>query len=309
MQSLGILFNKSLHVVTDEMRDSDTILDLINVALTQINKIAGSGSDFAEELDSREQRLVNYFLNSVKNAMSLTSKLEVHFSKKQSKVHTDNRLGDKDDFYDVLKPIVGIIAGTTAAVMIPATAFMSVVGGTFVGTMANKGLDILLGAHAPGNDIQSQQDAVQVKLLIPPGAILSCLETIFTDIDKMFSELDEIRKDVLQENLSRPISLEEIPSILAYLHEMLLFQRVLHDLGEAIPKEIIPLRSHLSITKELFFVHGIEVVEYQAGVNETYFEKQISVDQDVKEMFTLKPALTKEGKLLHSGIVVLPKGA
>lgn len=295
MQQLNKFFQRHSSALLAQLQSTTNVSELVQTAATELDKIIGQKSEFGAGLTQREQRLVTYFFNPIINTLYLLHKTEI-----KVEISSIEKNVVKVDPNSHTEAITAILASTAGAALAPGI-ILALVAGLATGGVAVFAANQLRRNNTSSPEVNADVDDAgdnPFRLTLKPEDIQSCLKVAAENFDRLNTEIEEIRTEALQANLSRPLNLEEMPNILPFFHEMLGIQQNSADLPKI-------LQDYLPIIQRILRSYKIDVVQYQAGINDDWFDRQSILGEKIEETIVLKPALAKEDRVLLKGLIMI----
>ncbi len=269
---------------------------VVNIVQDEIRRLADINGEYMGELTPSQARLAKEMLAELNHQFSLltAAKLQNPVPSKQPLNHS--QLTAKGDSLRQS----GVSA--TAAVAGAATGafFGGPLGfafGTIIGVTVGVVAQSTLGKDT---DISVEPERHKPELRIDINALLSNLQKAFEAIDRAVDAYDT------EEKPQKP-GLEDYPDLLEFLQDLM--EDALDEKAE-LPTTT---RKRIGQVPMILRHYGIDAQVYQPGEEQTSeidpwskFDFEPSLDPEIRDYVTLKPAFVKGGQVLKRGRVIEP---
>lgn len=294
MKSLIYYYTQIESKIRNEIKHINTLQQVVQIVQSEIQTIAHHDSDYILSLTDSQRTLAWEQLSALSDSFNILTAIESPRSH-QKHHHQDHNNQDTNDI------VPCAISGAVSATLTGGFPVVSTVVGAGVGAIVGVASNYMLKNKGIG-DIESHSTREnQIPLLrINPEPILSNLYQGFENIDKAVARCLEDRK----KQPDKP-NLDKLTDVLAVLQDLM---------GEELdePNQIPTLMSkQLKRIPAVLRHYGMEARVYETKGEPSdqdwkMFEFESSLEPDLQEYVTTKPAFVKGNEVILQGRVIEP---
>lgn len=285
-----------------KLQSTDRINEVSEILQDEVRRLADINGEYIGSLTKPQARVALSMLEAFRLSFSMLTR------DKMPSIGSTHYMPDTDEYVDddLINSVDGILGGFAGGAL-GGTITGGVIGGTIGGVLGAFGATVALktihfvkpfpeskGANSPTRSLEINSTGVA----LDKNELLVYLEQTFNVIDDTVAEYSR-----LSEHVESKPKLEDHPEVLEFMQNLI---------GETLTLETqLPPIFQLRI-KELSSIlrkHGIRSQIYQDNAPDTVkelFDFEPSLDPDLQNYVTAKPALTKGDQILLRGRVIEP---
>lgn len=291
MQTLLTLFSKGRSDLQTELNQAKSLKQVVKLIQHRIDRLEKT---YTGELSVTQVRLVNFFLDALRQSLSIAAANETASDLEPEQLVTSTTRFSPSLILKLLQAIVCIVilaslfslTRTEPEVWMPILLMSVLVGLEVV---------LQLSKNDQSSSIQPVE-AFQQPVRVDSNVLLDHLAEALNTIDIAVSQVDEVNTPLTSSGL------EDLTEILDLLQRLVGASLINNPLMALELTKLIP---------QILLKQGIQAQSYQPNdehLSEN-FDFEPSIDPSAKDYVTLTPALLKGEKLLCRGRVIQPTNA
>lgn len=291
MQTLSTLFSKGRNELQTELDKATSPKQAVKVVQNQLDRLEKT---YIGDLSVSQVRLVNFFLDTLRQSLSITATNDTSISDKDLD-QVDRLESPNSTLSFILKLLQAIVCIAILVSLFSLTRTAPAAWMPILLMSVLIGLEVALKFDQKNQPSKNSEEVHSPQLQVDSQILLDNLENALSTIDNAVASYEEVNYSLASSGLE---DLTEILDILQRLWGASSLENPLMTLELA---KLIP---------QILLKQGIRVQTYRPNDEQSkkeYFDFEPSIDPSQSDYVTLTPALLKGEKLLCRGRVIEPK--